>query len=310
MKKFLLVVILALVFPLSAFADTSALETPSFDCGTSGACSLPYVQTATTSSVLVGHGVAWTLPHFDDVIDGFLYKFTIYSSSGGWSFFPDFSQDSGNTWLGVVVPCSLSSIYFTYPCQYNTINGTDTNQYIGFLPYNSYAPTRTSLADGTTWFKWRQNGGSPHDVTISAFQVAVVYHSASSPATTFSCPSTWLLSDQCTLLGGLFVPNSSLVTAQFSTLQASVSAKAPFAYINSALNIDLSNTSAATSTPNFSIPLYASYSGHVLFNTTMTLGGALPPLITNLLSLIRPAFNIMLWLMLIVYIFHLVETIL
>jgi len=181
MKKYLFAffILFSLSFFITnkSFADTTAYQTPtSWNCSGGISCTgLPFSWTAVTGTTLIASGSAFTFPSSRDVVDGIRYKFTINSSSAGWSYFPFASIDGINFYQQP--SCGLSNNAMGVPCQYNTVSGTTTNGVIGNdNTQSSHIFTRNELESGNMQFKWSQNGGAARNITISNFQVAVDYH--------------------------------------------------------------------------------------------------------------------------------------
>jgi len=119
------------------------------------------------------------------------------------------------------------------------------------------------------------------------------------------CASTGLLIGTCNMFSNLFIPNFEEFSDDFNDLEATLSAKAPFAYIDSALSLDFSLSPSATTSPDISIPIQHTNSNiSSLIPTSLDWSdadsGGVAAIATNA---IRNVFLVLLW---IAFIFFLV----
>jgi len=120
-----------------------------------------------------------------------------------------------------------------------------------------------------------------------------------------TCDSLDLVCRGTEVLKFIFGIDQEFAEDKFSEMYDNVVAKAPFAYVFAVLDTDLSPV-ATSSAPSISIPLLAEYQGHTIIDQSMdwTDSGGV---ISNLVGMIRPAFTILLWLTLIIYVWSTVR---
>jgi len=112
------------------------------------------------------------------------------------------------------------------------------------------------------------------------------------------------LESTCNLLSSLFIPSTSFASASADTLKTTFLSKAPFSYINSALNLDLSTTGSGSSSPTLTLQINKpnSYVSSILpVSMTWTDSSANNNAFIAT-SAIRGVFTILLWLAFVFYI--------
>ena len=130
-----------------------------------------------------------------------------------------------------------------------------------------------------------------------------------STANTQPCDDNILYS-LCSVLYKYLIPDTAVVSSNYTTLQTTFNSKAPFAYINSALGLDFSLTSSSSAIPFISIPLNHSTNPYIAsslptsMNYTDSSNGNV---VSQWAGAVRTVFLVLLWLSFIFYIFKTVE---
>jgi len=150
--------------------------------------------------------------------------------------------------------------------------------------------------------------GLVHKFDILDGPTATISGNIAPSAPEVSCSSLDLFCNLSKFFGNLFAINGSEAQSKISDSFDSLSEKAPFAYVNAAFSIDFSEVDA-TSTPTFTMPLFASYQGNTTLDTSMSLDDTSGS-VSNLISLVRPALVILFWLTFVVYLFSLATKVL
>lgn len=116
---------------------------------------------------------------------------------------------------------------------------------------------------------------------------------------TFTFPN-WLCQAK-NFLVQFFTPDFTVTEQQLEDVQTALNDKAPFAYINAVLAMDLSDPSESTSAPTVTMTFVHTENGAIPATVEVA---PLSPL-TSLLSYTRPIVNVLLWLIFITYLFYL-----
>ena len=136
-------------------------------------------------------------------------------------------------------------------------------------------------------------GDNPALVATPSSGLSAVNYSEPEP----SNPLAWVVWKLRQTAFELFVPHSDYVQQGKELLQENVESRAPFAYVNAALSLDWSgNAPTATAAPTIVFPV-TNTGGGVLSDVSVPF----PSILVSALGTIRGAFNIMLWLLFIVY---------
>lgn len=122
-----------------------------------------------------------------------------------------------------------------------------------------------------------------------------------------SCNDLDIICKGSKALAQLFIPNTQTLHADINSLYASINAKAPFAYISSALATDFSNVSTSSAVPTFNIPITHTSSVSADLPSVMSWSDSSQQnIVKNLASSMVTMFSIGLW---ITFIFYLVTRI-
>lgn len=159
---------------------------------------------------------------------------------------------------------SLSTAYYTIPKTSFADSNCDSNTKFAsncFIFWGASSNNRTFNVDGIEMY-WDDNATSSAQLLPGAPKTN--YNSIYSSTTLSNCG----VDVGCILLN-VFGIDSVYSTAQFNDLKNSFNSKVPFAYVNAALNVDLSNTATSTAVPNFTFNI-ATQTGSLSYPHTFT----------------------------------------
>jgi len=215
MKKYIIALILTTLlyslFTPKIFADETSYQWPSGGVFT-GSSSTPtgawsdlqtqdtnyVVWTSQTAEYVIGDTwSSFSLPS-DAWIEEFITEFRIKTSTSGWSFWSEFSINSGTNYYKPTSNCNLTA-YGTesYGCQYNSLNNTFDTAHLSTTVRNGVPAWRgsdinTAITNGTFRVKLYQSGGSK-TVTTDYIRVKIKYsvpYASIYVATSSASPST------------------------------------------------------------------------------------------------------------------------
>ena len=170
--------VLSLATPVFATSTETSYYTPDHFLKDGSASSLPMSWTSVTASDIRGY---WDTSPFNipagAVIDYYKIKFDWNVSTSGWSFYAGASSNGGVTFRQPN-SCNLSNETLAgYPCQINSPTGAQSNVIQGADNDNTAQTfTASDINSNQMYFKSYQSGGSAHNVSYSAFKVAVGWH--------------------------------------------------------------------------------------------------------------------------------------
>jgi len=289
----------------NAWADTTSYQTPTIittpndiNNPTATHSAFPITWTSATSEGVRVSGLVFNLPTHS-IVDGFLIKFTMTANSSGWSWFPRYSKD-GIAYVSYT-GCGLTDTSLGVPCQYNTINGTTTNGIIGMPSSGTLGLTAADVGDPDTVYQWNQSTGTK-TITLTSMQIAIVYHSS---LESDFCGDIFILSDMCTVIAGLFLPDTDFAEVTFDSLNSTFLSKAPFGYIDALLNLDLSVTGSATTSPTLTLPIGHTneYISELLPSDMSWSDSTAGNAVAQTTNSFRIIFTILLWLAFLFYLF-------